>query len=122
MIKNELARQVNDKGEKLIVRDDLDGEWLFIDDSFSLGELETAGKGITQDRAELNLNVQNWWNDMKETNFKVTPSFLMENINKVTNNQLMFAKNFESHVEAIQTLSKCVKELEDRIKELNGKN
>jgi len=76
MIKNELARQCNDKGEKIIVRDTLDGEWFWIDDSDGqMGEMETGGKGFTKDRAKLNLEVQNWWNDMKKTDFKITPSF-----------------------------------------------
>lgn len=121
MIKNELARQCNEKGEKIIVKDDLDGEWLWIDDSEGmLGELETGGKGITKDRAGLNLEVQNWWNNHKETNFKVTPTFLLESINQVTQNQLMFNQNFESHIEAIQTLSSAVKELQNEVRRLNG--
>jgi len=105
MIKNELARQVNDKGEKIIVRDYLDGEWLWVDDSTGMmGELETGGKGFTQDRASLNKGVQKWYNDMKKTKFQVTPTFLMESINKVTKNQQMFAQNMESHVGAVQKL------------------
>lgn len=105
MIKNELARQCNEKGEKIIVRDDLDGEWFWIDDSTGMnGEMETGGKGITKDRASVNVGVQRWWNDMKSTNFKVTPSFLMESIGQVTSNQLMFNQNFESHVSSIKQL------------------
>lgn len=121
MIKNELARQCNKSGEKIIVRDTLDGNWLWIDDSYSLGELETGGKGFTKDRTQLNMEVQNWYNDHKRHNFKVTPTFLLESINKVTQNQLMFNQNFESHVEAIQTLSSEVKKLKDVIKELKKK-
>jgi len=127
LIKNELARQVNDKGEKIIVRDDLDGEWLWIDDSIGMeGELETGGKGITKDRVALNLEVQNWYNDMKQTNFKVTPSFLMESIFNVTQNQLMFNQNFESHVKSIMQLgnsteanTKSIELLADVVKELS---
>lgn len=108
MIKNELAKQYNDKGEKLYIKDDR-GIWLWIDDSHSLNELET-------DKPKNSRGVQNWYNDMKKTNFEVTPSFVLNAINEVTQNQLMFNKNFESHVEAIRTLSSAVKELKEQIK------
>jgi len=105
MIKNELARQCNKNNEKIIVRDDLDGEWLWVDDSVGmLGELETGGKGFTKDRAALNIDVQKWYNDHKKHNFKVTPSFLLESIHQVTENQQMFNQNFESHVKSIKQL------------------
>ncbi len=116
MIKNELARQYNDKNEKLIIKDDLDGDWLWIDDSEGmLGELETGGKGITKDRVALNLNVQNWYNDMKKTNFEVTPTFLMEAINKVTQNQVMFAKNIETHMEVLNEMNKTLKKIQESL-------
>jgi hypothetical protein len=83
LIKNELARQCNKNKEKIIVRDNLDGEWLWVDDSEGmLGELETGGKGITKDRTLINQEVQNWFNDMKKTNFKITPSFIMNKLSE----------------------------------------
>ncbi len=81
MIKNELARQYNDKGEKLFISDDK-GLWMWIDDSHGLEELETNKP--TNSRM-----VQEWYNDMKDHKFKVTPSFILESLDKVT-------KNFES--------------------------
>lgn len=96
-IKNDLAIQCNRNKEKIHIRDDLEGEWLWIDDSYGLGELETKSPLRS-------MQVQRWWNDNKKHNFKVTPSFLLENINKVTENQLMFNKNFESHVKSIKQL------------------
>lgn len=106
-IKNELAKQYNDKKEKLYIRDS-EGVWMWIDDSHSLNELETGEPKNSR-------GVQNWYNDMKKHDFQVTPTFLLENINKVTENQLMFNKNFESHVEAIQTLSQTVKDLKEEV-------
>jgi DNA-binding transcriptional ArsR family regulator len=112
LIKNELAIQCNDKKEKIYIRDDLEGEWLWIDNSLGLGELETGGtKALTR-----NVQVQNWFNDMKQTNFKVTPSFLLEAINKVTSNQVIFDKNFSSHLKVLNKLSKAVDELREEIK------
>ena len=112
MIRNVLAQQCNKNGDKIKVSDELDGEWLWIDDSEGMfGELETGGKGITKDRAGLNRDVQHWFNDHKKHNFKVTPSYIQEGfkqtngmIQQVTENQLMFNKNFESHVASIKTL------------------
>jgi len=112
LIKNELAKQYNKKGEKLYIRDD-QGIWMWIDDSHSLAELEN-NEMIT------NKKVQDWYNDHKKHNFEVTPSFLLNSINKVTENQMMFNENFESHVEAIQTLSKTVNELREEIKTLRN--
>lgn len=122
MIKNVLAQQLNKKGEKLIIRDTLDGEWFWIDDSNGMmGEMETGGKGFTKDRAKLNMEVQRWWNDMKKTDFKVTPSFLMESLNKVTQNQMVFDANMMSHLEVLENIGKAITELKDEVKKINGK-
>ena len=118
IIKNDLAQQCNRKGEKIHIRDDLGEEWLWIDDSLSLGELETGGK----EALLRNVQVQKWFNSHKKTSFKVTPEFLLEAINKVTQNQLMFNQNFESHVDAIKNLSSAVNELRDEVKTKNGKH
>jgi predicted transcriptional regulator len=75
MIKNELAKQYNDKGEKLYIRDDK-GIWLWIDDSHSLSELEAG-------RPKESRGVQNWYNDMKKTNFEWTPTTIAANFNTV---------------------------------------
>ena len=125
LIKNELARQCNKKGEKIIIRDDLDGEWLWIDNSESLGELETGGKGFTKDRAALNLSVQRWWNDHKKNNFKVTPTLLMETMNGLAKSQLaqsqqveQFATALNRHIPVYEGMRNEVAELKKTIKEL----
>lgn len=113
LIKNELAQQLNRKNEKLIIRDNLDGEWLWVDDSEGmLGELETGGKGFTQDRAKLNIGVQKWYNDHKKHNFEVTSSFILNSLNILTQTQQkeaekwnFYAKHIESHTKAIIQLS-----------------
>lgn len=118
MIKNELAQQCNKKGEKIIVRDSLDGEWLWIDDSDSLGELETGGKGFTKDRTHLNRQVQDWYNDHKKNNFQVTPSFILQSIQGVTQNQEMFAKNIEKHMKVLKGIEDAINKLKKEIKKL----
>lgn len=116
MIKNELARQVNDRGEKIIVEDSLDGEWLWIDDSESLGELETGGKGFTKDRAYLNLQVQKWFNDMKQTDFKITPSFLIEKLDEANNNFNEIGNSIKKSSEIQMDSELRIKQMESRLR------
>jgi predicted transcriptional regulator len=112
-IKNELAKQYNDKGEKLYIRDDK-GIWMWIDFSHGVHELETNDTKNSR-------GVQVWYNDMKKTNFEVTPTFLLNSINQVTQNQIMFDKNFQSHLEVIKNLNKAVLELREEISLLKNK-
>ena len=100
LIKNDLAIDQNRKGIIMRISDE-QGEWLLVDDSLGQGgELETIGKKAFN----TNIPMQKWWNDHKKNKFKITPTFLMENINEVTQNQLMFNENFESHVKSIRQL------------------
>jgi len=120
IVRNDLAIQCNRNNERIIIKDN-DKEWLWIDKSDGFGELETGNKGALVN----NIGVQKWWNDLKKTNFEVTPTFILKSINKVTSNQLMFNQNFESHVKSIKQLgnsaeanSKTVELLADVVKEL----
>ena len=107
LIKNDLAIEHNKQGEILRIKDE-SGEWLLIDDSLGKGgELETIGKKAF----ETNIPLQKWWNNQKETNFKVTPEFILNRINELVEDRRYWAKHQISHVEAIQTLSKEVKRL-----------
>lgn len=110
LIKNELARQYNDKKEKLYIRDDK-GIWMWIDDSHSLSELENNNPII-------NRGVQNWYNDMKQTNFKVTPSFITNSFNQILQVQQMNADNIVKHQrvldEMLITLKKIQESLDDK--------
>ena len=114
MIKNELAKQYNDKKEKLYIRDD-EGIWMWIDDSHSLEELETNQPNNSR-------GVQNWYNDMKKHKFEVTPTFILTTMNGIQQNQLQFAENMQSHINAIKTLGQEVKGLSRIIKGLKKKN
>lgn len=109
MIKNELARQYNDKKEKMIIKGEDGTAWLWIDDSKGLGELET-------DHPKISRQVQNFWNDHKKHNFEVTPSFVLSTMQGIQENQKVFAENMRSHIDAIQELAKGVKELRGEFK------
>lgn len=106
MIKNDLAIQHNRKGEKLHIHDNLEGEWLWIDDSLSLGELET--KDLSR-----SLQVQNWWNDHKKHNFQVSPSFLLESISGIVQVQQMNADNIVKHQRVLDEMSETLKLIRD---------
>lgn len=111
LIDNEIAKQYNDKGEKLYIQRENGTAWMWIDFSHGINELET-------DKPITNRQVQSWFNDMKKTNFEVTPTFLLSSINQVTQNQIMFDKNFQSHLEVINKLSQTVDELRKEIHKL----
>jgi hypothetical protein len=121
MIKNLLAIQCNNKGEKINISNK-HGIWLSVDDSLGLGgELEILGspKNLPM---ETSMNMQKWWNNQKETGFKVTPSFLLESMNKVTENQMMFAKNIETHMKVLTDIGDAVNDLKKEVKKMNIQN
>jgi len=111
IIKNELAKQYNEKGEKLYVRGDDGSVWLWIDNSHSLHELENKDPN-------LNRKIQEWYNDHKKHNFEVTPTFVMTAINQNTQNLEAYAKHLKAHVGSIKVLGTSVNRLTKIITEL----
>jgi len=79
------------------------------------GELETGGKGVTKDRAGLNLDVQKWYNDHKSHNFKVTPSFLLESISGLVQTQQMNAENIKKHMDILDTMKETLKKIQESL-------
>ena len=113
MIKNVLAVQCNKNREKINVYNEK-GHWLSIDDSFNLGELENLGS-IANQPLETNLKVQKWWNENKETNFEVGAKFILESINKITENQNIFDKNIVKHQKVLEEMSETLKAIRDSL-------
>ncbi len=122
LIKNDLAKQCNRRGEKLVVSD-LNGKWLWIDDSEGLGELEVGNTNALVN----SIGTQKWWNDMKRTKFEVTPTFLMESIksnqniiNGMLQVQQMNADNIIKHQKVLDemliTLQKIQRSLDENRK------
>ena len=112
MIHNELANIYNKRKEKMIIKDDLNKEWLWIDFSDGIDELET-NKLINSKQ------VQDWWNDNKKHDFKVTPSFLMETL-AIQQNQLnQFTEQIKSHLALIKEYRKeNIKWRKNQVKEI----
>lgn len=114
IIKNELARQYNDKKEKLSIKSEDGGIWLWIDDSLRLGELENNEPVISR-------KVQNWWNDHRKHNFEVTPSFTLEAIKGLTENAVYNDRNIIKHFEVLDKIGDKLDELGKAVKKLYGK-
>jgi len=111
LIKNELAKQYNDRGEKLIIREKDGKAWLWIDDSHSLNELEN-------NEIVLNRKIQEWYNDHKKLNFEAKPSLVLSAIHQNAKNLDDYAKHLKAHIQSVKKLGDSVEELTKIIKEL----
>lgn len=120
LMENLLAKDYNKQQKKLIVKDSY-GIYLIIDNSFNFNELEThKNRNPNPDQAvEDNEGVQEFFNSLKRTNYKANPEFLLDLINGVVSNQVIFDKNMQSHIKAVQNLSKGINELRELIKRYN---
>jgi uncharacterized protein YecA (UPF0149 family) len=113
LIKNELARQYNNKGEKLYIKDD--GKfWMWIDNSMGEHELES-------NEVMLNKKIQDWYNDQKKTKFEVTPTFLLQILNghnsqigQIAQNQEIFDKNISLHQAVLEDIRDAINELKEQ--------
>ncbi|KKM23582.1 hypothetical protein LCGC14_1613680, partial [marine sediment metagenome] len=119
MIKNELARQYNKKGEKLLIHDDLEGDWLWIDDSKSLSELEVGGKKAIVRSSQ----VQKWWNNHKKYGFEVTPEFVLNGFKDIQEDRKEFKKEIKEfaialnrHIPAYEGMAKFTENLGKEIR------
>jgi len=111
IVKNELARQYNDKKQKMEIRSEDGDIWMWIDDSKGLGELENKD-------APLNRKVQKYWNDLKKHGFEIDASFILDGFHK--QNQMIgqnaqqlgdYAKHLKAHVSSIKQLGSSVEKL-----------
>ncbi len=111
LIKNDLAIEHNKKGIIIKIKDET-GEWLLIDDSLGEGgELENIGKRAFQ----TNIPMQKWWNDNKKQNFQVTPTFILNTMDGIQQNQLVFDRNMKSHLEILGKLGNAIDKLTEEI-------
>ena len=118
LIKNVLAVQCNESGQKLKVS--YYGEtWFLIDNSFNLDEAETVHP---KDSLIDSVGVQRYFNSHKKTGFKVTPEFVLEVMGGIQANQLVFDKNMASHLEILNKIGKAIDELREEIKKKGGQN
>lgn len=116
LVKNALAKQYNDQGQKLSVYSE-NGLWFVIDNSYNLDEAEAlhAKTALTDIK-----KVQNFFNGIKKFD-DFTPEFVVNSIAGVSENQALYAKNIESHIKAIQELGEGVNKLTRLVEQLGGK-
>jgi hypothetical protein len=111
------AKHFIDKGKNILIKNEK-GYWFSID--YSQNKYKEA-ETISEKEADVHgLQYQNYMNSHERTNFKVTPEFTLEAINKVTENQLMFAKNIETHMEVLKNIGNAVNELKEEIKKIRN--
>ena len=111
LIKNDLAIEHNKNKEILRVSDE-NGEWLLIDDSLGEGgELENIGKKAFQ----TNIPMQEWWNEQKETEFKITPKFILETFNKIAETQVLDKQNILLHQEVLRDMKETLKKIQESL-------
>lgn len=119
LIFNKFAEWCNKNGYKLSLKNKGNKEILWIDNS----RKDDIGLNEFESDSPTRINkADRYFQDQEKTSWEVTPTFVLNAINKVTQNQLMFNNNFESHVEAIRTLSSTVKELERQVLSLRNEN
>jgi len=117
LIFNKFAEWLLSQKRKLDVKNMKNKSILWVDDSkeddIGLKEFE-ADKPLRANKSD------EYFKECDETDWKVTPKFTLEAINKVTANQVMFDKNFQSHLEVIKKLGIAVDELREEIKRLKN--
>lgn len=99
LIKNALAKQYTKLGKRLNIYNH-NGLWMSTDNSFDLNELETIQNRDGEKRViEQNEGMAKFMNEMDETNFQVTPKFVLSNfdetrqgIRKISENQIQFSQ------------------------------
>jgi len=137
LVKNSLAKQHRINGEKLKIFN-TEGLWMLIDNSYNLDEWEILKNKEKDPKQAVNDSeaLQSYWNDHKDTKFKVTPSFILQSLDKnseqlnkmtyaleiVKSNQQIFDKNHESHLKVLNKLGDAVDELRKEIKRFRKPN
>jgi len=120
-LNDSLAKLYRKEGNKLYITDDQGKIWLIADYSFSADELET----IEPNKADEDMRVvHSFFNDLRKS--PTTFSEVREVVTGVLNNQVIFDKNMQSHIKAVQDLGEGVRRLTEQIEKLgdlrNGRN
>jgi hypothetical protein len=116
LVRNALAQQYDKEGKKLQVYT-ANGLWFLMDNSFDLHEAETVHPETADDD---NHKVQSFFNSLKD--YPLTTDFILETMKGIQANQLLFARNHETHIQAIEELGHGVRTLTDLIVKLENKS
>ena len=109
------AKRVIKNGKTILIKNEK-GFWFSIDFSQNkYKEAEMIGAVEENDADIQSLQYQNYMNSHERTNFKVTPEFILNAMNGIQQNQLMFDKNIETHLKVLNELKEAIKELRNTI-------
>ena len=115
IVNEEMARQYNERGEKLYIRREDGTAWCWIDFSHGINENE-------QDNVKDNIGMQNYLNDKKKNNFRVTDSFILEVMNghnqqigQVVQDQEIFNKNIALHQSVLDEMLVTLKKIQESL-------
>ena len=115
-----LAKLYKSENNKLYITDDEGKVWLIADYSFNTNELETISPNSADEDM---ITVSNFMNDLRKNPVKLSEilnMILIQNnqISRVTDNQIMFAQNIETHMQVLRDINSSIQELKDTIKSL----
>lgn len=116
-LQDSLAKIYHSEKNKLYVKDESGKVWLICDFSFKVDELETIDTINAKEDMD---TVKDFLNDLRKN--PATVSQVLEMIKMVTANQVIFDKNFQSHLKAINTLTNEVKGLGNAIRDIKEEN
>ena len=113
LIFNKFAQWTLKKGRKLYVKDRGNKAILWVDQSRKddIGLQEFEGKDpITINKAD------NYFDEHEKTNWQVTPEFVLNTMNGIQQNQLIFNRNMKSHLKVLNKIGDAIDELRKEIK------
>lgn len=119
-IDNEDAKYFIKKGKRILIKNEK-GYWFSID--FSDNKYKEAETIHSTDADIDGLGYQRLMNSHERTNFKVTPEFVLNTMNGIQQNQLIFDRNMKSHLEVLDKLGSAVDSLRKAVEDkLTHKN
>jgi len=114
LIFNQFAEWLLGQNRKLEVKNINNKSILWVDDS----KKDDVGLKEFEGSNALKINkADEYFKDCDKTNWEVTPSFVLTAIKGVTDNQIMFDKNFQSHLKVIRQLGEAVDRLTKEVTE-----
>jgi len=106
LIFNKFAKWILKRGGKMYVKSKGDKAILWVDDS----RKDDVGLKEFEGKDPITINVADkYFESHEKTGWKVTPSFLLEAINGVTKNQMIFDKNIIKHQRVLDEMSETLK-------------
>ena len=115
---NGLAKEYIKEGDKINIYTKDDGKlWFQIDNSFNLHEAET----MHHETAKADMTkVREFFNDLRDNELP-NPSKMYEMLTMVAKNQVIFDKNMQSHIKAIQELANGMRKFNKQLDKLSQK-